>query len=211
MRKLFLLLPLVFALACEPVEDRTPAPAPEDTTSVIVPKPEPKPEPPRYNDPVKKGRPIDLTASEIPMAVVAEVVGDDPTFCHQGEACDIAGDPVLARKVDPSRSTFQMRPDNKAFVPGDRMQFAVCAKDELGEPVSGLPVIVVVKQTRRVIAGDGLALTGGQGCVTVQGTFTSADEIGDRTNDVADSGSYLLNAYIGGRLLRELEVLHDTI
>jgi hypothetical protein len=211
MRKLFLLLPLVFALACEP-SDPAPAPVDEDSTSVVVPQPPaPKPEPPVFNDPkTKPGRPVDKTAAarEIPAPVVEEVVGD---FCHQGEACDIAGDPVLARKVDPARSTFQMRPDDKAFVPGDRMQFAVCAKDEMGEPVSGLPVIVVVKQTRRVIAGDGLALTGGQGCVTVQGTFTSEDEIGDRTNGVADSGSYLLNAYIGGRLLRELEILHDTI
>lgn len=199
MRKLLLLLPLLFTIACEPVDnDVQYPPAGKDTTSVV----EPDTFVPDFNNPDKK----------VPPGVKVDLnVPEDADFCRPGEACDIAGDGRLARLVDPFFSTFTMRPDDRGFVPGDEVSFEVCAVTTEGEPVAGLPAIVVVKATRKILAGDGTTLTGPDGCVTVYGVFTADEEIGDRTNGVADSGSYILNAYVGGRILRALEILHDTV
>lgn len=201
MRKLLLLLPLLFTIACEPVDnDVQYPPAGKDTTSVVAPDTFV----PDFNNPDKKVPPAVRIDLEVPEA-------EDADFCRPGEACDIAGDAVLARMVDIRVSTFTMRPDDRGFVPGDAVSFEVCAFDAAGEPVAGLPAIVVVKATRKLFAGDGTTLTGEDGCVMVYGVFTADEEIGDRSNDEADSGSYILNAYIGGRLLQALEILHDTV
>jgi hypothetical protein len=112
--------------------------------------------------------------------------------------------------VDLNRSTFRISPDNKAFVPGDEVGFRVCAADVAAKPVAGLPVVVVVEVQQRIIAGDGTALTGPDGCVDLSYTVQEIDMVGDPDNGEADSGSYILIAYIGGRMLNTVKILHDT-
>jgi hypothetical protein len=183
MRKL-LLLPLFAMLACT---DPAPYPVPVPVDSVA----------PAPVDSVKpKGR-------KPGKAEVEPVPVETNGFCHPGTVCDIVGDGRLARTVDPSVSTFQII-GMKFYAAGDPVEFIVCAKDENRAPVAGLPAIVRVKSTARLLAGDGLTLTGEDGCVVAEGTVTEAD-----LNP--GPGSYIVNAYIGGRLLNTVRVLPDSI
>lgn len=202
MRKL-LVLPFLVMLACDPGEPSIPVPPPVDDPAVVVPVPVDTFKP-RHNDPDKKGRPVDLSASQLPDTL------EPGSFCRQGEACDIAGEGGLARTVDPSVSTFQIFGALRLLSPGDAVAFVVCAKTVDREPVPGLPVIVVVKDTHRRLAGSGLTKTDASGCVKIAGQVVEEDMKGDPDNGFPDSGGQILNAYVGGRLLNQVQVLHDS-
>lgn len=185
MRKLYLLaflLPTV-AFVCSDSPVPAPAPAPVDT---VAPK-----------------APEDSVPALPPIRKPGPATVEPAGFCHQGDLCDLVGDRRLARTVDPSLSSFQIV-GMKFYAAGDPVEFVVCAKDELRLPVAGLPVVVRVKATARQLAGDGLTLTGADGCVVAKGIVTEAD-----LNP--GPGSYIVNAYVGGRLLNTLRVLHDSI
>lgn len=186
MRKL-LLLPLLFALACGPVaEDPAPVDSlPGDTVDVVPDKPG------KGHGP---GKPADSV-----------VVPPKDSGCFNG-ACQDPGDPVLARTVGLSTSTFRMSPDNKLFGPGDEVSFRVCAKDTQGSPVPGLPVKVRVKAEARDIAGN---YAGEDGCADLKYIVQEDDMNGDPSNGEPDSGAFILNAYIGGRVINPIQVLHD--
>lgn len=181
MKRFLAVLPLVALLACDPVvpQDPPPAPAPADTApEVVVVEPRPHPKKPAPH-------------------------AEDPGFCQPGAACDTAGDPIKARRVDPSLSRFQIT-GMKFYAAGDPVSFIMCARDADREPVAGVPATVRVKETARLLAGDGTTLTGADGCVVASGKVTQEDLH-------PGPGSYIVNGYLGGRLLNTVQVLADSI
>lgn len=189
MKKL-LLIPFLFALACTPAPEDTPEPSPmpvpQDTT--IGERPEHRP-------PVRKTKPTREPETGS--------VSEEPGFCHPNTACDTRGRADLARLVDRSNSTFQIV-SLKFYKDGDPIAFVLCAKDVERKPVVGTPATVRVKQTGRLVAGDGLTLTGPDGCVVAKGTV--------RAEDLREGpGSNIVNGYLGGRVLNTVKIIPDSI
>lgn len=130
------------------------------------------------------------------------------------------GDPVLSRMVDPSASQFKILGRAEHYGPGETVRFFVQAISYLQSerrdipnaggfrvPLAGLPVIVKNKTQKRQLGPR--VITDEQGVAVIPYLVTEQDQLDGSDPNVPDGGSYLCNAYIGGRLLNTVVPLWD--
>lgn len=132
----------------------------------------------------------------------------DGGFVESGSAQDKVGPPLLAKRIDLVKSTQQISPDNKLFKPGDSVLFSARIVDSASKPIEGVPVVWRNDKLKRDLGSP--VRTDAQGTATMTYAVQAGDTIGDPASPEADTGSYVIHCYAGGRLLQKNVILHDV-